>query len=55
MAVGKEDVVEILKPRTDNREYRRIVLDNFLEALLISDPDTDKVSQFHLVLFNSVY
>ncbi|KAE9466051.1 hypothetical protein C3L33_02043, partial [Rhododendron williamsianum] len=42
MAVGKEDVVEILKPRTDNREYRRIVLDNFLEALLISDPDTDK-------------
>ncbi|XP_024189601.1 insulin-degrading enzyme-like 1, peroxisomal [Rosa chinensis] len=39
MAVGKE---EILKARTDNREYRRIVLPNSLQVLLISDPDTDK-------------
>ncbi|XP_019084921.1 PREDICTED: insulin-degrading enzyme-like 2 isoform X1 [Camelina sativa] len=33
---------EILKARTDTREYRRIVLKNSLEVLLISDPDTDK-------------
>ncbi|KAG7561204.1 Metalloenzyme LuxS/M16 peptidase-like [Arabidopsis thaliana x Arabidopsis arenosa] len=33
---------EILKARTDKREYRRIVLKNSLEVLLISDPDTDK-------------
>ncbi|KAH7856078.1 hypothetical protein Vadar_032483 [Vaccinium darrowii] len=42
MAAGKEEVVEILKPHNDKREYRRIVLDNSLEVLLISDPDTDK-------------
>ncbi|PRQ44705.1 putative insulysin [Rosa chinensis] len=41
MAVGKE---EILKARTDNREYRRIVLPNSLQVLLISDPDTDKAT-----------
>lgn len=35
---------EILKPRNDKREYRRIVLDNSLQVLLISDPETDKVS-----------
>lgn len=34
----------ILKARTDKREYRRIVLKNSLEVLLISDPETDKVS-----------
>ncbi|XP_020881483.1 insulin-degrading enzyme-like 2 isoform X2 [Arabidopsis lyrata subsp. lyrata] len=33
---------EILKPRTDKRDYRRIVLKNSLEVLLISDPETDK-------------
>ncbi|KAJ4971806.1 hypothetical protein NE237_004905 [Protea cynaroides] len=43
MAVGKEEV-EILKPRTDKREYRRIVLPNCLEVLLISDPETDKAA-----------
>nr|GLL36596.1 insulin-degrading enzyme-like 1, peroxisomal [Ipomoea trifida] len=43
MAVGmREDVVVITKPRTDKREYRRIVLSNSLEVLLISDPETDK-------------
>ncbi|EOA29315.1 hypothetical protein CARUB_v10025596mg [Capsella rubella] len=47
MAVGTEKAAvdgaeEILKPRTDNREYRRIVLKNSLEVLLISDPETDK-------------
>jgi insulysin len=36
--------VEITKPRNDKREYRRVVLPNALECLLISDPDTDKVS-----------
>ncbi|KAF7847947.1 hypothetical protein BT93_L2425 [Corymbia citriodora subsp. variegata] len=41
MAVGREGV-EIVKPRSDKREYRRIVLQNSLEVLLISDPDTDK-------------
>ncbi|RVX09711.1 Insulin-degrading enzyme-like 1, peroxisomal [Vitis vinifera] len=39
-----EAAVEIVKPRTDTREYRRIVLRNSLEALLISDPDTDKAA-----------
>jgi hypothetical protein len=34
---------EILKPRTDNREYRCVVLPNALQALVISDPETDKV------------
>ncbi|THF95864.1 hypothetical protein TEA_024515 [Camellia sinensis var. sinensis] len=36
------EVVEILKPRNDKREYRRIVLQNSLQVLLISDPETDK-------------
>ncbi|RWW24195.1 hypothetical protein GW17_00011531 [Ensete ventricosum] len=43
MAVGGSEV-EILKPRCDKREYRRIVLPNCLEVLLISDPETDKVA-----------
>ncbi|XP_073221910.1 insulin-degrading enzyme-like 1, peroxisomal isoform X3 [Cicer arietinum] len=41
MAVGKEDV-EIVKARTDKRNYKRILLRNSLQVLLISDPDTDK-------------
>ncbi|KAF8669312.1 hypothetical protein HU200_051650 [Digitaria exilis] len=36
--------VEITKPRNDKREYRRVVLPNALECLLISDPDTDKAA-----------
>ncbi|XP_077210294.1 insulinase (Peptidase family M16) family protein [Tasmannia lanceolata] len=36
--------VEILKPRTDKRQYRRLVLPNSLEVLLISDPETDKAA-----------
>lgn len=32
------------KPLTDKREYKAIVLDNGLEALLIHSPDTDKAS-----------
>eukprot|EP00268_Persea_americana_P025603 TRINITY_DN2493_c0_g1_i10.p1 TRINITY_DN2493_c0_g1~~TRINITY_DN2493_c0_g1_i10.p1 ORF type:complete len:968 (-),score=137.62 TRINITY_DN2493_c0_g1_i10:400-3303(-) len=43
MAVEKPEV-EIFKPRTDTRSYRRIVLPNALEVLLISDPDTDKAA-----------
>lgn len=39
MAVG---VMEIMKPRTDKREYKNIVLNNSLQVLLISDPETDK-------------
>ncbi|CAN4107215.1 unnamed protein product [Withania somnifera] len=45
MAVGKKEEnmgVEILKPRIDKRDYRRIVLPNNLEILLISDTETDK-------------
>ncbi|KAK6945293.1 Peptidase M16, N-terminal [Dillenia turbinata] len=41
MGVGVE-AVEIVKPRVDKREYKRIVLKNSLQALLISDPDTDR-------------
>ncbi|KAG5609336.1 hypothetical protein H5410_020617 [Solanum commersonii] len=45
MAVGKKEenmAVEIVKPRIDKRDYRRIVLQNNLEILFISDPETDK-------------
>ncbi|XP_059309269.1 insulin-degrading enzyme-like 1, peroxisomal isoform X2 [Lycium ferocissimum] len=45
MAVGKNEEnmgVEIVKPRIDKRDYRRIVLQNNLQILLISDPETDK-------------
>lgn len=49
MAVGKEDT-EIVKARTDKRNYRRIVLPNSLQVLLISDPDTDKVHLFLISL-----
>lgn len=44
MAVGNGEVEEIVKARTDKRDYRRIVLPNSLQVLLISDPDTDKCS-----------
>lgn len=40
--VKVEVEVEIIKPRNDKREYRRIVLQNNLQVLLISDPETDK-------------
>eukprot|EP00252_Welwitschia_mirabilis_P027613 TRINITY_DN9512_c0_g2_i7.p1 TRINITY_DN9512_c0_g2~~TRINITY_DN9512_c0_g2_i7.p1 ORF type:complete len:1006 (+),score=221.01 TRINITY_DN9512_c0_g2_i7:195-3212(+) len=36
--------VEIVKPLNDKREYKRIVLSNSLEVLLISDPETDKAA-----------
>ncbi|KAJ8755593.1 hypothetical protein K2173_022172 [Erythroxylum novogranatense] len=41
MVVGIEEL-EIVKGRNDRREYRRIVLPNSLQVLLIADPDTDK-------------
>lgn len=47
MAVGITES-EIIKARTDKREYRRLVLTNSLEVLLISDPETDKVSEISL-------
>ncbi|KAJ9184810.1 hypothetical protein P3X46_004498 [Hevea brasiliensis] len=40
--MATEAELDIVKPRTDKRDYRRIVLKNSLEVLLISDPDTDK-------------
>ncbi|KAI3750269.1 hypothetical protein L2E82_20902 [Cichorium intybus] len=51
MAVGMENVeaVEITKPRTDIRDYKRIVLPNSLQILLISDPDTDKCAASMIV------
>lgn len=52
MAVGKE---EILKARTDTREYRRIVLPNSLQVLLISDPDTDKAITHFTSTFLCIY
>lgn len=57
MAVGarKEaaegEVIAIVKPRTDKREYRRIVLQNSLQVLLISDPETDKVRSLRFLFF----
>ncbi|KAL0453102.1 UNVERIFIED_CONTAM: Insulin-degrading enzyme-like 1, peroxisomal [Sesamum latifolium] len=43
MAVGGiTDEVQIIKPRNDKREYRKIVLQNNLQVLLISDSETDK-------------
>ncbi|CDO99344.1 unnamed protein product [Coffea canephora] len=42
-ARNEQEVREIVKPRTDKRDYRRIVLHNALEVLLISYPETDKV------------
>lgn len=41
---GGDDDGEILKPRTDKRVYRGVVLENELQALIISDPETDKVT-----------
>ena len=41
-AAGSRDV-EFIRARSDKRQYRRVVLPNALEILLISDPDTDKV------------
>ena len=35
---------DLERPALDNRSYRVIRLPNKLEALLIHDPDTDKVS-----------
>ena len=52
MAVGKEQMThEIVKARNDKREYKRIVLKNSLEVLLVSDPDTDKVKPAFTFLF----
>ncbi|XP_071928084.1 uncharacterized protein [Coffea arabica] len=42
-ARNEQEVRGIVKPRTDKRDYRRIVLHNALEVLLISYPETDKV------------
>ncbi|KAG0627873.1 hypothetical protein M758_2G234700 [Ceratodon purpureus] len=38
------DDTDVLKPRTDTREYRCVGLGNALQALIISDPDTDKAA-----------
>ncbi|KAG0597423.1 hypothetical protein M758_UG337100 [Ceratodon purpureus] len=34
----------IVKPRNDDREYKRVVLANGLQVLLVTDPDTDKAA-----------
>jgi secreted Zn-dependent insulinase-like peptidase len=41
---GGEATIAIVKPRNDDREYKRVLLSNGLQILLVSDPDTDKVS-----------
>ncbi|XP_022766677.1 insulin-degrading enzyme-like 1, peroxisomal isoform X2 [Durio zibethinus] len=46
--IENEEVV-IVKPQTDKRKYRRIVLGNSLQVLLVSDPDTDKSAACMLV------
>nr|PNR46368.1 hypothetical protein PHYPA_013487 [Physcomitrium patens] len=38
------DAADVLKPRTDKRDYKCVVLENELQALIISDPDTDKAA-----------
>ncbi|XP_006644800.2 insulin-degrading enzyme-like 1, peroxisomal [Oryza brachyantha] len=43
-AAGVEGNVEFIRARSDKREYRRVVLPNALECLLISDADTDKAA-----------
>uniref|UniRef100_A0A0E0LME8 Uncharacterized protein n=1 Tax=Oryza punctata TaxID=4537 RepID=A0A0E0LME8_ORYPU len=43
-AAAAKGEVEITKPRNDKRGYRRVVLPNALECLVISDPDTDKAA-----------
>lgn len=52
LATAKVEV-EVTKPRNDRRGYRRVVLPNALECLLISDPDTDKVSSSRLLALQS--
>ncbi|WVZ68605.1 hypothetical protein U9M48_017527 [Paspalum notatum var. saurae] len=42
-AAGSSNV-EFIRARSDKREYRRVVLPNALEILLISDPTTDKAA-----------
>ncbi|GJM92947.1 hypothetical protein PR202_ga09456 [Eleusine coracana subsp. coracana] len=42
-AVGNGNV-EFIRARSDKREYRRVVLPNALECLLISDAETDKAA-----------
>jgi insulysin len=37
-------MVEIAKPLIDDRSYRLITLDNALDVLLVSDPETDKAA-----------
>jgi insulysin len=53
MAVENENA-EIVKARIDKRNYKRIVLRNSLQVLLISDPDTDKVSFLFDLRFFSI-
>ncbi|ONM37350.1 Insulin-degrading enzyme-like 1 peroxisomal [Zea mays] len=44
VAAAGSSNVEFIRARSDKREYRRVVLANALEILLISDPDTDKAA-----------
>lgn len=43
MVSGGGESPTIVKPRNDDREYKRVLLSNGLQVLLVSDPDTDKV------------
>lgn len=35
---------DIIKPASDTRQYRALILPNQLRVLLISDPETDKAA-----------
>lgn len=40
-AIPYEELSKFTKPLSDNRKYASVTLDNGLEVLLVSDPDTD--------------
>uniref|UniRef100_A0ACD5WJT1 Uncharacterized protein n=1 Tax=Avena sativa TaxID=4498 RepID=A0ACD5WJT1_AVESA len=44
VAAAASGNVEFIRARSDKREYRRVVLPNALECLLISDAETDKAA-----------
>ncbi|KAI3657780.1 hypothetical protein MP638_000751 [Amoeboaphelidium occidentale] len=44
MAAVKKAIVEIIKPKSDQREYKYLELSNELKVLLIRDPETEKSS-----------
>jgi len=50
-----ESSISITKSPNDNRQYRYLVLENKLQVLLVSDPDTDKAAASLTVLRGSYH